>query len=328
MRGTSSCNPVEEENWSKRLCLVSILAVLAVAILHAGPPFPAITTGSGSMMWTTPSPTAQPPAPPAGPPTFPEIDYIWLPDSPTDITRAQQMLEECDTWVPGGRSTVRMVQAVNPLLWPGGRYDEVERWCAMLPTDPKYFGNVDPGPKWWRKPNSQIRYAAVDGAGQTLSPQFIHHVGCTLSHFVAWMDARARGVQSMIISESDGLPSRFGYYSGYVGDFRHLMPELLSRLPLDWDIVLLDKCKAGSKGGPVLDINSPPTLKNKYHVYKWIGQGMAGAALYMVSGRFLQSLPEILQVRGLDMVDAWLGLICANLLQCFSVCATGAPWYG
>merc|ERR1712190_521621 len=58
-----------------------------------------------------------------------------------------------------------------------------------------------------------------------------------------------------------------------------------------------------------------------YEIYKWTGEGVAGLALYMVSNRFLNQVPQMIHDYGFDMVDAYINKLC-NLkgpLKCYSV---------
>jgi len=239
-------------------------------------------------------------------------------------------MHQAELWIPGGVGKLRHVHGVNPRLWPSaGNYDEVERWCATLEP------NADRGAKgerWWRTQQREMQYAWVTVNGTPATPPHImHHVGCSLSHFVTWMDARSRNVPYLIVAESDGTPMWFSHFSGFVEDFQYVVAELVQlsgNATEDWDMVMLDKCRHGAEGRPVQTLHRRGRMKSDYHLYNWTGVGLAGATLYLVSDRFLAQVPQMVHDHGLFMVDAYLDERCQDNLKCFSVCATSEPYWG
>jgi len=256
---------------------------------------------------------------------FPEVSFIFLPDTELDQKRAKQMKKEAELWIPGGKAKVRQVEGVNPKLWPSaGNYDQVDRWCSTLEPNADLGAT---GEKWWTKENREVEYAELQPDGTPAMPNtIINHVGCTLSHFITWMDARSRNLPYMVVAESDGTPSYFATYAGFIQDFQYVVTEIVKHAPEGWDIVLLDKCRMGAVGGPVRTLFLEGQMKSAYHVYKWLGRGWAGAALYMVSKSFLDQVPQMVHDYGLFMVDSYLDWRCQEDLKCFSVCADAAPY--
>lgn len=229
-----------------------------------------------------------------------------------------------DRWVPGGRRKLQSVTGVDPWLWPAGRYADVERCCAEIPPNHELGANWEP--KWWRTPSEELNYTAVDGAGKTTNRAQAYQAGRSLSHLLAWMDARASNASSAIVSESGAGLSLFGA-AGEMEDFRRVVPALLRETPEGWHIVMLDKCTLGSEGTPAATFAWKPDPESAYNVYRWVGfttegNGVAGAGLYLASAAFLQMVPSLVHDYGFFMVDAYLGYLCKNKdLRCYSACA-------
>jgi len=254
---------------------------------------------------------------PAG--TFPEVNYIYVPESLNDIRRLKQMREEMDRYVNGGSQLLRLVEGVYPALWPeSGRYDVVERLGRTLPR--RKEKDLDQPWKWPTSRN--LVYALVDSKGHSTCTHYrnCHHVGCGLSHFRTWMEARQRGLRAILIAESDGLPSRFQLSGGDAHDFAGIVPLLLQQAPKDWHLIQLDKGTFGVKLGshPVKRLQQA-NWNRPYILYRWTGEGVAGLALYLVSWRFLEQVPQMIHEHGFDMVDAYIDWRCNNSLKCYSV---------
>merc|ERR1719464_2162654 len=134
-----------------------------------------------------------------------------------------------DRYVNEGSQLLRLVEGVYPALWPkSGRYDVVERFGRTLPRQGEK--NPDPPGKW--PISRRLVYATVDSNGRSTCPRFkiCHHVGCGLSHFRTWMEARQRGLRAILIAESDGFPLRFQHGSGGdAHDFAGIVPVLLRK---------------------------------------------------------------------------------------------------
>jgi len=176
---------------------------------------------------------------------------------------------------------------------------------------------------WWALRN--LKYAEVDRHGRTTCERYgnCHHVGCGLSHFVTWMDARQRGLEAILVAESDGFPSRFRQFaSGDLRDYGALVPALLEEAP-HGHMIQLDKGTFGVKRGRRPDKTIRRRgWRNDYDIYRWTGEGVAGLALYLVSWRFLEQVPGMIHDHGFDMVDAYLDWRCSEDkgdLQCYSV---------
>jgi len=255
---------------------------------------------------------------PAG--AFPEVNYIYVPESTHDIRRLKRMRDEMDRYVNGGSQLLRLVEGVYPALWPkSGRYDVVERLGRTLPR--REQKDLDSPRKW---PSSRnLLYATVDSNGRSTCPHYknCHHVGCGLSHFRTWMEARQRGLRAILIAESDGFPSRFQQLSGGdAQDFAGIVSMLLQQAPEDWHLIQLDKGTFGVKLGrhPMKRLKQAHWSR-PYDVYRWTGEGVAGLALYLVSRRFLEQVPRMIHDHGFDMVDAYIDLRCNSSLNCYSI---------
>ncbi|CAK0858738.1 unnamed protein product [Prorocentrum cordatum] len=147
-----------------------------------------------------------------------------------------------------------------------------------------------------------------------------------------WMDALTRGVENLIIFESDGFPSclESQYIGGNATDFNDLVSALPSAAPEGWHIILLDKGVFGAEPGAapvgvIRPTSSDGSRSRAYTLIPWKGHDVAGAAAYMVSRRFLEWFPEEIHARGLVMVDAWINWKCKNKqaqnpnpLRCYS----------
>mmetsp|Transcript_86654 Transcript_86654/g.280557 ORF Transcript_86654/g.280557 Transcript_86654/m.280557 type:complete len:511 (+) Transcript_86654:112-1644(+) len=263
--------------------------------------------------------------------SFPEIDYIYVPEFEKDRHRAQRMQEELDESVRRGRHAIRLVEGVNPALWPGkGRRDAVERFGKQLWLTE---GGGDSTHSWWSRRN--LRYAEIDSRGRTTCESHgdCHHVGCGLSHLITWMDARQRGLPAIVVAESDGFPSRFQQFTGGdMHDFDSVIPALLEEAPKGWHFIQLDKGTFGVRPGlgPTKTM-SRDGWSHAYDIYRWTGRGVAGLALYMVSARFLEQVPRMLHKHAFDMVDAYMDLRCeedGGDLQCYSIKAVTRPSVG
>jgi len=274
-----------------------------------------------------------------GCPAFPEIQFIYLPEVAADNERYEVMTKEYDEHVPCGHETMKKRPGVNPELWPEGkgRYDEVQKWAEQLIDMPigssVWVGyneiKIEPNSPWYYK--KRLIYAEVNEQKQStwVLKGLKHHAGCTLTHFITWMDARERGVDHFIISESDATFSQWWtpYSHGDPDEFSSVVQALLEDVPQDWDIIFLDKGKMGvKKGAQPVHKMSRECWSTTYDIWDWTGEGMAGAAFYIVSHRFLDKLPQVIHDSGLDMVDAWLGSRCkpedGGQFKCFSVQAT------
>mmetsp|Transcript_45713 Transcript_45713/g.129311 ORF Transcript_45713/g.129311 Transcript_45713/m.129311 type:complete len:664 (+) Transcript_45713:62-2053(+) len=248
---------------------------------------------------------------------FPEVDYIYLPESDLDKNRSTRIAEEFDVYACG--RTLRKVPGVNPELWPrGGQYDKVKFYGHQLP---QVGGAMGP---WWQVRN--LAYAEINSEGQStwMLRGLKHHAGCGLSHFTTWMDAKHRGLKAMTIAESDGFPSWWFHdmAGGRTSEFDSVVLALLEEAPPDWQIIFLDKGKRGAQPdrGPVKRMMRE-CWQSPYEIYKWTGEGVAGLALYMVSSGFLKQVPTMIHDYGFDMVDAYINKLCSDKgsLKCYSV---------
>lgn len=265
-------------------------------------------------------------------PSFPEVHYIYLPESDEDMRRSFEMAEEFKAHTCGEEIILR-IPGVNPTLWPEGegRYDRVEWFGHMLP---KVNATVES--PWWEAHN--LAYAELDEMGEStwMKMGLKHHAGCSLSHFVAWMGARQRGLRHAIVAESDSVPSY--WWRVYVGDeseFDSAVLALLEEAPDGWDIIFLDKGKFGvTPGKQKRKSMTRNCWRTPYNIYDWTGEGVAGLTLYMVSSRFLDKVPQLIHDYGLDMVDAWVNIRCnpeetnGGQLQCYSVMASDRELLG
>lgn len=269
---------------------------------------------------------------------LPEVQVVYLPHVPADAQRLARLRSEYDAHTPCGRCALRPAPGVDPHLWVtgGGRYAEVKRFGMQVPEVP--LGPAMASSPWYVRHN--IKYAQVDERNRSASVlqgfPYDHHCGCTLSHFVVWMRARERGLTSLIISESDGFLEYWWttFARGPPDDYFPVVLALLEDAPPDWDVIFLDKGTSGAGPNPrAVKRIERSCFRSSYDVFSWFGDGMAGAALYMVSGRFLAKVPDLIRDHGLDMVDAWIGSLCSmtsRSLRCYSVAATnglvaGAP---
>lgn len=189
---------------------------------------------------------------------------------------------------------------------------------------------------WWDRHN--IDMARVTPAGEhPKDPEAwpSHHAGCSLSHLSMWMEALHRGVQNLIVFESDGFPSCIESYhiGGNASDFADLAAALPSKAPADWDLIALDKGDFGAQPDPIpIAVLKPASAggERSYTLIPWKGRGVAGAAAYMVSRRFLEWFPEDIKEHGFGMVDAWIGCRCSDKsvanpspINCFSLVRDG-----
>jgi len=397
------------------------------------------------------------------PSDFPEVMYLTVPESETDVKRMGRMKEEVIRYLPENRRGLRVIPGVVPELWPEGRYDRVFKYGQMLPK--KRFPHREDPPRpsktgggetsgrtdctWTCKDEGglydhfldaapgantldtcrehcchdpeckAIRFSpsAVDGpelqcllyprglvawslkrplyedyrvhlldhaddavlaeeTSSSSSPEEdeedegeeeeeevdmpwwdirnlnmarvtstgrhpddhdawpAHHCGCSLSHFTMWMEALRRGVQNLVVFESDGFPSCVQSWrvGGNASDFADLVTALPSRAPEDWDLIVLDKGEFGAEeGAPPAAVVRPASGggSRSYNLIPWKGRGVAGAAAYMVSRRFLEWFPRDIQEHGFNMVDAWIGCRCSrepnnpSPINCYSILAEG-----
>merc|ERR1719188_831870 len=164
------------------------------------------------------------------------------------------------------------------MLWPkGGQWEDVKLFVKELPVFDK------DGP-WYTQRHVSMADGTADRGGLN------HHQGCALSHVLAVLDARRRNVPVMVIAESDGLPSYFARsvgHPGSPGEFESVVRALLQETPAGWDLIQLDHGTAGARG-LVKTMANRSGWSSAFNIYRWYGLRQAGAALYMVSGRFIQ----------------------------------------
>ncbi|CAK0893487.1 unnamed protein product, partial [Prorocentrum cordatum] len=172
-----------------------------------------------------------------------------------------------------------------------------------------------------------------------------HHCGCSLSHFTMWMEALQRGVQNLIIFESDGFPSCIESFriGGNVSDFADIVAALPSRAPEGWHLIALDKGDFGAEPGATPVTTLRPASgggTRSYSMIPWKGRGVAGAAAYMVSRRFLEWFPHDIQTTASTWWMPWIGCRCSDRsaanpspISCCSIVAEGhrselacGPW--
>jgi len=191
------------------------------------------------------------------------------------------------------------------------------------------------GMPWWDIRN--LNMARVTSTGRHPDDHDAwpaHHCGCSLSHLTMWMEALRRGVQNLAVFESDGFLSCVQNWrvGGNASDFADLVTALPSRAPEDWHLIVLDKGEFGAEPGapPVAAIRPASGGGNRsYSLIPWKGRGVAGAAAYMVSRRFLEWFPRDIQKHGFNMVDAWIGSRCSrepsnpSPINCYSILAEG-----
>jgi len=280
-------------------------------------------------------------------PDFPEVEYIYLPDSEEDLNRLERLSIEYDKHLSCGRAALHKVAGVNAERWEqgDGGYERVRKYGEGLPEmqpdeliwTPTGMVPVGDSAPWWNK--HHLTFAEVDDQGRStwVAKGLAHHASCSLSHFVVWMDARERGLPAVIMAESDALLSDWWvpYVGGSPDEYDSVILALLEDAPTDWDVIYLDKGRLGVRG----DKNPVTRLEREcwgspYDVYEWTGEGQAGATMYMVSDRFLSSVPQIIHDVGFDMVDGWLGDRCnpdkegpvpGGQLRCYSVVAAEPP---
>jgi len=197
-------------------------------------------------------------------------------------------------------------------------------------------GSEDDELPWWDLRNLNMARVTSEGThpkDQRAWPA--HHCGCSLSHFTMWMEALQRGVQNLIIFESDGFPSCIESFriGGNVSDFADIVAALPSRAPEGWHLIALDKGDFGAEPGATPVTTLRPASgggTRSYSMIPWKGRGVAGAAAYMVSRRFLEWFPHDIQNYGFNMVDAWIGCRCSDKsavnpspINCYSIVAEG-----
>jgi hypothetical protein len=190
---------------------------------------------------------------------------------------------------------------------------------------------------WWDTRN--LNMARVTSTGRhPVDPDAwpAHHCGCSLSHLSMWMEALDRGVQNLVVFESDGFPScvQNFHVGGNASDFTDLVTALPSMAPEGWHLIFLDKGEMGAPpDAPPVGVVRPASGggSRSYSVIPWKGMGVAGAAAYMVSRRFLEWFPHDIQKHGFNMVDAWIGYRCSDFnrftnpspINCYSIVAEG-----
>lgn len=207
---------------------------------------------------------------------------------------------------------------------PVGQQDEEAWWASHQDED-----LLDR--PWWETRNLEAARVGPNGEHPNDNDAWpSHHCGCSLSHLTMWMDALHRGVENLIIFESDGFPSCLEnqYIGGNATDFADLVAALPSAAPEGWHVILLDKGVFGAEPGaaPVAAIRlGSGDGSRTYTLLPWKGRGVAGAAAYMVSRRFLEWVPHEIQARGFVMVDAWINWHCKdkqaqnpNPVNCYS----------
>lgn len=197
-------------------------------------------------------------------------------------------------------------------------------------------GSEDDEMPWWDLRNLNMARITSSGAHPGDEQAWpAHHCGCSLSHFSMWMEALQRGVQNLIVFESDGFPSciESQFIGGNVNDFADLVAALPSRAPEGWHLISLDKGEFGAQpdASPVGVVRPASAGGNRsYTLIPWKGRGVAGVAAYMVSRRFLEWFPHDIQKYGFNMVDAWIGCRCSDKstvnpspINCYSFVADG-----
>merc|ERR1711920_573881 len=139
----------------------------------------------------------------------------------------------------------------------------------------------------------------------------------------------------LVVLESDGFPTWVESHAvgGNASDFADLLASLPSKAPPDWDLIALDKGTFGAQpNAPPVSVIQPASAggARSYTLIRWQGRGVAGAAAYMVSRRFLEWFPYDINRHGFNMVDAWIGCRCSDKsivnpspINCYSIVADG-----
>ena len=138
----------------------------------------------------------------------------------------------------------------------------------------------------------------------------------------------------MVVMESDViLPAM--WVSGKADHYDTVLKAMIEQAPEGWDMIKLDVgfyeeewandgIAKEDRKKPVVQLQIPELegskSKRDYVLYKWSGLGLAGSGPRLYSGRFVSKIPKVIKERGLGMVDAWVGGMCADhYLNCYSL---------
>ena len=279
------------------------------------------------------------------PPLDPLILYLSI-DSSGDRARRASAETQLARY---HSSEVEFVRGIDPLAWPDrgtDRYDEVVALAQKHLLKRKNFEHTDFGHHcsdkqlWssalWTCPCTvyNVDQLCRSSEGKSLQGGREHHQGCALSHLKAFLTAYERNASSMVVMESDViLPAM--WVSGKADHYDTVLKAMIEQAPEDWDMIKLDVgfyeeewandgIAKEDRKKPVVQLQIPELEGSKsqrdYVLYKWSGLGLAGSGHHLYSGRFVSKIPKVIKERGLGMVDAWVGGMCADhYLNCYSL---------
>ena len=279
------------------------------------------------------------------PPLDPLILYLSI-DSSGDRARRASAETQLARY---HSSEVEYVRGIDPLAWPDrgtDRYDEVVALAQKHLLKRKNFEHTDFGHNcsdkqlWssalWTCPCTvyNVDQLCRSSEGKSLQGGREHHQGCALSHLKAFLTAYERNASSMVVMESDViLPAM--WVSGKADHYDTVLKAMIEQAPEDWDMIKLDVgfyeeewandgIAKEDRKKPVVQLQIPELEGSKsqrqYVLYKWSGLGLAGSGHHLYSGRFVSKIPKVIKERGLGMVDAWVGGMCADhYLNCYSL---------
>ena len=279
------------------------------------------------------------------PPLDPLILYLSI-DSSGDRARRASAETQLARY---HSSEVEFVRGIDPLAWPDrgtDRYDEVVALAQKHLLKRKNFEHTDFGHNctdkqlWssalWTCPCTvyNVDQLCRSSEGKSLQGGREHHQGCALSHLKALLTAYERNASSMVVMESDViLPAM--WVSGKADHYDTVLKAMIEQAPEHWDMIKLDVgfyeeewandgIAKEDRKKPVVQLQIPELEGSKsqrqYVLYKWSGTGLAGSGHHLYSGRFVSKIPKVIKERGLGMVDAWVGGMCADhYLNCYSL---------
>jgi len=173
-----------------------------------------------------------------------------------------------------------------------------------------------------------IRYEDDGKTLRALRANAMGDIGKTISHVIAWVNAKRSGAQSLIVASEKSF---INAHAGPPNEFDSVVLSILLRGPEDWDVIFLDR---GERGVAVDDAKAPETLfsnrawVNDYVLFRnratYAGEDLP-VGLYMVSKNFLDKLPSHMRESPLFKLDNWLNDLCATKLACYSY--TAQNWY-
>jgi len=269
----------------------------------------------------------------------PQPIYIYIPELDAERYETRGLRKSWEAALPSAK--VLKLPGVYPGAWPkGGRLAEAEAAYRrhMLPV-PEDFQNDQGLPWWWKGQDLRKRSVLKQGSGASNSAGYLqgrdvaghstldkgmqHHQGASLSHQLAYMTALDKGFKYVIYAESDFAPPA---ELGSVPEFENALKAAIKHARggaqgQQWDLIYLDKNTRGAVPGkgPLTTMRSAEWSRD-YVLHKWVGNGMAGAGLYLASEAFHGKIVRVMHAYGLVMVDAWIGGQCLQgSLRCYSL---------